>query len=272
MDLVTGLIYYPVPTVNITYLIKTSSWTPTRQPSQHPTPLPGFPTIAPTTARPTAVPTTRRPSAIPTRRPSRNPSAEPTLAPTAPTVSPSTIMPTFRRTRKPTSVVTGRRLERVVEPEEVLESEGIHSNAVELQTFGGSDSPTSVPSSPPTSIPSSPPTSIPSSPPTGAAAGTPTSVPTSTIYVVDDYFNPIVYDDQPFVFDDNFPTQFNYGPFYGQTPFDPTPGTFPPPIDYGAEVTYSELVDYSAGTDGFVPLIPQIVDNGKIFEIGKVSL
>lgn len=65
MDLVVGLIYYPVPNRDYAKLARTSSWSPTRNPTQRPTPLPGKPTFLPTTARPSH---TKKPSAAPTAR------------------------------------------------------------------------------------------------------------------------------------------------------------------------------------------------------------
>jgi hypothetical protein len=78
MDVMVGLIFYPVPNQNITELQKTSSWAPTLYPTERPTPLPGEPTLKPSTSRPTSTPRPNR-SARPTLNP--NASLKPTNSP-----------------------------------------------------------------------------------------------------------------------------------------------------------------------------------------------
>lgn len=254
MDLVTGLIYYPVGNVNITEKIKQSTWTPTRSPSQNPTPLPGKPTVMPTTTRPSARPTTTKPSHTPTRRPSRTPTKTPTLAPTAPTIAPSSIAPTYRRTRRPT---TARRLLKQEEKAEDLVQEmslleDVQEEVQEIHLL------VNVPTSSPSLVP---------------VTDAPTVAP-----VDDDYFNtPQVYTDD------------NFGGFYSSSSFSVPTDDFSSSGSAAGSASGSDSgsanvdstpedsadINYYAagkGDDTFVPLVAPIVDNGKIFALGKVCV
>lgn len=287
MDLVTGLIYYPLPTVNISEKIRTSTWSPTRQPSQNPTPLPGQPTIRPTTARPSANPTvspTRRPTYTRTRKPSAMPSHAPTQQPTAPTPSP---------TRRPSHVPT--------------QSPNFVSEIPTVTPTTAAPTDTPVPTTPePSHLPTSEPTKHPQARRRLAeeveevepeAVLVPEAVHAENIDLETSSVTP------PF-------TSYGAGGggggggggaygggygggSYGGINFGSGPGFYFPPASYGGgsaaggdngatfptgteAFSTEELLAASSSssvisTDStFVPLVPQIVDNGKIFALGKV--
>lgn len=235
MDLVTGLIYYPVPTVNITELIARSTWSPTKTPTQNPSPLPGYPTIQPTSSRPTMTPTTRMPTYTKTKKPTAIPTIKPTAEPTAPTSVPSaapsvptfepTLEPTYRRTRRPTA--GRRRLENEIEVDELLvpEQDQVDVEGVDLESTSSyiplyTDDTTSTKSA---------------------------SVPSTSSWWY------------------HSSTSYTFG--------GSTAGTVSSSSSVSASAAssqfYSDVLDVDG--DSFIPLIPQIVDSGKIFNIGKMA-
>lgn len=297
-DIVVGLIYYPVPDIDIQDRIDRLTNKPSFAPSARPTPLPGDPTLRPTvipTRRPTTLKPTFKPSQAPTFRPTPLP-GDPTLVPTiAPSARPTKV-PSARPSHFPTSDPVGPSYSPSARP----------SRNPTFSPSGPSYTPSQRPSQTPTLDPTGPsytpterPTRAPSSPPTGPSytpterpSRTPTNTPvarrrlqTDDFYAAaadDNYYDSYYYDYyydayyyDAYYYDyyfGGYGGYFYYSFYYYYYDYDASGSYADDDVEATTETTIGILEDdYEAFlvTDDFTPAIPQLEDLGEIIHFAR---
>lgn len=282
-DFVVSFLYYPVSDVNVTALIANATTNrptrapttfkpsthapsgptriPTARPSMVPTVLNSRPTVSPTTAKPS---TSKAPTRIPTATPSNAPIGTPTNAPvaSAPTDAPvadPTDEPTITPTAEPT-VARRRRLRDGAASQGDADLEQVDSLLTGKQSSKVNDKA----SAPTRNVPV---TEVDvdlmsSTGGTGTGSGTggdaPTLEPTPGIYY---YYNGGGSGGSSYAFP--IPPSNYYQPGA-----DSSSGSVIEPSDAAPDVPHS--YNYYQHDD-FTPLVPEVIDNGKIFRFAHIA-